>query len=148
MKFKITGVSAEKIDVEYEDGVTAEIPTLYGADKGYYAQEIKDSYVVEQTVSVDDIPYKTGDEGTVGDDIPSEPAINDYKFAREACYPENYDIIYYEYLARGGDSSGLTALDAHIKLVNDGIAADSTKYSLDQIEAKLVEFKKDSAFIQ
>ncbi len=148
MKFKINEVTTEKIVVEYEDGVLAEIPAIYGKDKAYYAEEIKKSYVVKKTISIDDIPYKKGDEGTVGDDIPVDTTKHDYKICRDYCYPDGYELVNALYLSRNGDSSAQTAVDAHIKLVNDGIPADSTTYTEQEIEAKLTQFKKDSAFIQ
>ena len=154
MKYTITNVDTKSINVTYEDGTVLFIPTATGANKEYYARQIK-SYqpktVVE--VPVKDIPYKKGDTGTVGDDIPAESAPTEikygYKYARSLCYPiyEAYIEAEYPY-ASGGNATKKAALDAHIKLVQDNIPEDSTQYTQAEIDAKLTELKKDSAFIQ
>jgi hypothetical protein len=48
----------------------------------------------------------------------------------------------------GGTDSEKIKIDAHIKLVQDSIPADSTQYTFAEVEAKITELKKDSAFLQ
>lgn len=153
MKFTITNVDTKSIQVTYENGNVSYIPTTTGATKEHYAKLIK-SFEPQTVVDVpvEDVPYKKGDTGTVGDDITVETTPEeeyDYETARLHCYPSSEVIIdaMYPY-ATGGDATKKAALDAHIKLVCDNIAADSTKYTESQIDAKLAELKKDSAFIQ
>ena len=153
MKFTITNVDTKSIQVTYENGNVIYIPTTTGATKEHYAQLIKSfEPITVVDVPVKDVPYKKGDTGTVGDDITVETTPEekfDYETARLQCYPSPEVIIdaMYPY-ATGGDVTKKAALDAHIKLVWDNIAADSTKYTVSEIDAKIAEFKKDSAFIQ
>ena len=148
MKFTITNVDTSKIEVTYENGIQVLIPTVEGADKAYYTDIIQRSVPVSSTaVAVDSVPYKKDDTGTVDDTITEQKF--DYLAAREASYPKYENLInsWYPFVSGGTDSEKIK-LDAHIKLVQDGIPADSTEYTLDEIEAKITEFKKDSAFIQ
>tara|TARA_B100001029_G_scaffold165928_1_gene157946 strand:- start:380 stop:835 length:456 start_codon:yes stop_codon:yes gene_type:complete len=151
MKFTITNVDTNKIEVSYENGTKAYIATVAGADKAYYADLIKRSLpVAPAEVAIDDVPYKKDDTGTVGDDIPTAPEEKlDYRQARYICYPplENVMNSLYPFVSGGTDSEKIK-IDAHIKLIQDGIPADSTEYTYDEAQAKLTEFKKDSAFIQ
>ena len=154
MKYTITNVDTKTISVTYEDGTVLFIPTVTGANKEYYARQIKTyqpQTIVE--VPVKDVPYKKGDTGTVGDDIPAESTPTepkyDYLYARAYCYPTDHAYLEAFYpFATNGDATKKAAYDAHIKLVWDNIPADSTQYTQAEIDAKLVELKKDSAFIQ
>ena len=151
MKFTITNVDTYKIEVTYENGTKALIPTVAGADKAYYADLIKRSQPVDPAeVAVDDVPYKKDDSGTVGDDIPAVPEEKfDYKMARTISYPPTENLIgaMYPFVSGGTDSEKIK-VDAHIKLVQDAIPADSTQYTFTEVQAKITEFKKDSAFLQ
>ena len=151
MKFTITNVDTYKIEVTYENGKQALIPTVDGADKAYYADLIKRSYPETITeVAVDSVPYKKDDTGTVGDDIPAVTEEKfDYKFARSLAYPPTENLIgaMYPFVSGGTDSEKIK-VDAHIKLVQDAIPADSTQYTFTEVQAKITEFKKDSAFLQ
>ena len=151
MKYTITNEDTHKIQVTYEDGVKVNIPTIVGADKAYYADLIKRTKPVTPTeVAIDDVPYKKDDTGTVGDDIPAVTEQKfDYKFARSLAYPptENLTNSLYPFVSGGTDSEKIK-VDAHIKLVQDAIPADSTQYTFAEVEAKITEFKKDSAFLQ
>jgi hypothetical protein len=151
MKFTITNVDTYKIEVTYENGKQALIPTVDGADKAYYADLIKRSYPETITeVAVDSVPYKKDDTGTVGDDIPAVTEEKfDYKFARSLAYPPTESLIgaMYPFVSGGTDSEKIK-VDAHIKLVQDAIPADSTQYTFAEVQAKITEFKKDSAFLQ
>lgn len=151
MKFTITNVDTYKIEVTYENGTQALIPTVDGADKAYYADLIKRSVPQTATeVAVDSVPYKKDDTGTVGDDIPVVPEQKyDYKGARSFAYPPYENLInsWYPFVS-GGTDSEKTKVDAHIKLVQDAIPADSTEYTYAEVEAKITELKKDSAFLQ
>ena len=153
MKFKITEIDTLKLKVEYEDGSWAYIPTDPDGDKGYYAKLIVDfCSTPQEPVPIVDIPYKVGDEGTVGDDLPEPEATEPLKLTaedvRRVCYPSDglqLDALYHQ---RNGDSSLQTKVDAHIKLVKDSIAMDSTIYTSEQAEAKLKDLKTNSAFIK
>lgn len=152
MKFKITEVDTLKIKVEYEDGTWAYIPTAKDADKGSYAKLIVDyCQTPHEPVPVKDIPYKLGDEGTVGDDVPEvvTPVVKmESSSLRQALYPslhEQFDALYH---ARNGNSAQQVKIDAHIKFVKDNIAMDSTEYTLDDIDKKIAEFKSDSNFYE
>ena len=50
-------------------------------------------------------------------------------------------------LATDGDATKKAAIDAHINLVNSAIPADSTEYTETQLNAKITELKKDSAYL-
>tara|TARA_Y200000002_G_scaffold343061_1_gene315319 strand:+ start:743 stop:1207 length:465 start_codon:yes stop_codon:yes gene_type:complete len=152
MKFKITEISTLKLKVEYEDGSWALIPTFKDGDKGWYATRIKDfCQTPQEPVPVNDIPYKVGDEGTVGDDVPDTseaPPTFSYDAVREMCYPSlglQADSLYKE---RGGDDSQQKLVDAHIAMVKAEIAVDQTKeYTGDEVEAILVKLKADSRWV-
>lgn len=152
MKFKITEISTLKIKVEYEDGSWASIPTLKDADKAYYAKQIQDyCHTPQEPVPVNTLPYKVGDEGTVGDDVPkpsSEAQTFDYGGARAICYPSQglqLDALYH---GRKGDSTKQDAIDAHILLVKEKIPVDSKTYTFEEVDAILTELKKDSAWVE
>jgi len=152
MKFKITEIDTLKMKVDYEDGSWAYIPSEKGKDKAWYAQRIVDyCSTPQEPVAIVDHPMKLGDEGEVGDGIPEveEPEITYYPASecREFCYPTDAQQLEGLYDARIGDNTLLTACDAHIKLVKDSIALDSTQYTFDQMKAKLEELKKDSKFV-
>lgn len=152
MKYKITELDTLKMKVEYSDGSWALIPSEKGKDKAWYAQKIVDFCALPQEpVPIADHPMKVGDEGDVGDGVPEkeEPEIQYYSWddLREFCYPKENQQFDALYLARTGDNTLLTAVDAHIKLVKDSIAKDSTKYTFEQMQAKLDELKKDSKFV-
>ena len=71
-----------------------------------------------------------------------------YKVCRITLYPHPYFI--YESLSpfvSGGNDEKKAAIDAHINLVNSEIPEDSTEYTSEEIEAKLVELKKNSVFL-
>ena len=71
-----------------------------------------------------------------------------YQQARAYLYPEHYLIYESLYpLASNGDSTKKTAIDAHINLVHNTIAADSTEYTLEDLKTKKTELQKDSAFL-
>lgn len=152
MKFKITEISTLKIKVEYEDGSWASIPTLKDANKAYYAKQIQDyCHTPQEPVPVNTIPYKVGDEGTVGDDVPettSEPQEFDYGAARALCYPTlglQFDALYH---GRKGDSTKQDAVDAHILMVKEKIPNDSKVYTFEEVDAILTELKKDSKWLE
>ena len=152
MKFKITEIDTLKMKVEYSDGSWALIPSEKGKDKAFYAQRIVDFCATPQEpVAVTDHPMKLGDEGEVGDGVPEveEPEVTYYSASelREFCYPTDNQQMESLYDARIGDNTLLTAVDAHIKFVKDSIALDSTKYTMEQMEAKLKELKADSKFV-
>ena len=153
MKFKITEIDTLKLKVEYEDGSWAYIPTDADGDKGYYAQQIANfCHTPQEPVPIGDIPYTVGHEGEVGDDIPEveapEPRLFTAEEIRQDCYPSDgmqLDALYHQ---RNGDSSQQTKVDAHIKLVKDSIAMDSTEYTAEQATAILKDLKTNPAFIQ
>lgn len=152
MKFKITEIDTLKMKVEYSDGSWALIPSEKGKDKAWYSQKIVDfCSTPQEPVAVVDHPFKVGDEGEVGDGLPEveEPEIQYYSWddVREYCYPTDNQQFEAIYDARNGDSTLLTAVDAHIQLVKDSIAKDSTKYTFDEMKAKFEELKKDSKFV-
>tara|TARA_Y100000004_G_scaffold177050_1_gene218205 strand:- start:3264 stop:3500 length:237 start_codon:yes stop_codon:yes gene_type:complete len=71
-----------------------------------------------------------------------------YKTARDYLYPHPYIVTEAMHpLATDGDATKKVAIDAHINFVNTAIPADSTKYTKEQLDAKLTELKKDSAFL-
>jgi len=71
-----------------------------------------------------------------------------YQQARSYLYPEHYIIFESLYpLASNGDSDKKAAIDAHINLVNNTIAADSTEYTIEELEAQKTELQKNSAFL-
>ena len=152
MKFKITELDTLKMKVEYSDGSWALIPSEKGKDKAWYAQRIVDFCATPQEpVAIKDHPFKVGDEGDVGDGVPEveEPEEVFYSASelREYCYPTDNQQLEALYDARTGDSTLLTAVDAHIKFVKDSIALDSTKYTSEQLVAKLKELKADCKFV-
>ncbi len=152
MKFKITEIDTDKMKVEYSDGSWALIPSEKGKDKAWYSQRIVDFCATPQEpVAIVDHPFKVGDEGDVGDGIPEveEPEVQYYTASdlREFCYPAENQQFEALYDARTGDNTLLTKVDAHIKFVKDSIALDSTKYTMEQMKAKLEELKKDSKFV-
>ena len=150
MKFKITEVDTLKIKVEYGDGSWALIPTLKDADKAYYAKQIQDCCTTPQDpVPVKDLPYKLGDEGTVGDDVKEEKGVEDYDYgsARGVCYPTwglQFDAMYH---SRKGDNSFQEAIDGHIELVKAYFPKDDTIYTVADIEKALEELKKDAKWV-
>jgi len=151
MKFTITNVDTYKIEVTYDNGTKALIPTVAGKDKAYYADLIKRSVPHTVTeVAVDSVPYKKDDTGTVGDDIPAATEQKfDYKGARSFAYPSTENLMNSLYpFVSGGTDSEKTKMDAHMKLVQDAIPADLTEYTETDIQAKITELKKDSAFLQ
>lgn len=152
MKFKITEVDTLKLKVEYEDGSYAYIATLKDATKGYYAKRIVEYCNTPQDpVPVGDLPYKLGDEGTVGDDVPEVelPKVElDASQMRESLYPslqEQFDALYH---ARKGSDTQQTKIDAHIKFVKDKIPVDSTKYTVEDLDKKLEEYKSEADFYE
>tara|TARA_Y100000401_G_scaffold117220_1_gene125182 strand:- start:1361 stop:1831 length:471 start_codon:yes stop_codon:yes gene_type:complete len=152
MKFKITELDTLKMKVEYSDGSWALIPSEKGKDKAWYAQRIVDFCATPQEpVAIADHPMKVGDEGDVGDGVPEveEPEVVYFTASecREYCYPTDNQQLEALYDARTGNNTLLTAVDAHIKFVKDSIALDSTKYTSEQMEAKLKELKADSKFV-
>jgi len=152
MKFTIKDVSTTTMLVEYEDGTSLHIPTT-SADKDYYARTIKNNKPVAlKEVAVEDVPYKKGDSGTVGDDI-VEPITAEQKFpwdvARNICYPNiEYRIAVMYPFAGAGDATRKAALDAHLEIVWAAFPEDDTLYTQGEINAKLAELKKDPKFIQ
>ena len=152
MKFKITEVDTLKVKVEYEDGSWALIPTLKDADKGYYAKRIVEYCNTPQDpVPVGNIPYKLRDEGTVGDDVPEVELPNpeiDASQMREALYPslqEQFDALYH---SRNGNDAQQTKIDAHIKFVKGKIPMDSTKYTVEDLDKKIEEYKPEADFYE
>ena len=153
MKYKITERDTYKMKVEYSDGSWALIPSEKGKDKAWYAQKIVDfCSTPQEPVAIKDHPLKVGDEGTVGDGLPEieeEPEIEYFNWSdlRLYLYPKENAQFEASYDARIGDNTKQTAIDAHIKLVKDSIAKDSTQYTSEQMQAKLEELKKDSKFV-
>lgn len=71
-----------------------------------------------------------------------------YKQARAYLYPLPYFIAEAMHpLATDGDATKKAAIDAHINLVNSAIPADSTEYTETQLDEKIIELKKDSAYL-
>ena len=128
MKFKITEIDTYKMKVEYSDGSWALIPSEKGKDKAWYSQRILD-FCATPEVEEPEVQYYTASD------------------LREFCYPAENQQFEAIYDARTGDNTLLTAVDAHIKFVKDSIALDSTKYTMEQMKAKLEELKKDSKFV-
>ena len=153
MKFKITEIDPLKIKVEYSDGSWAYIPTNIDGDKAYYAQKIVDfCNTPQEPVNISTLPYKVGDEGTVGDDVPEVEILGDSKInsseLRIMCYPsleQQFDALFH---ARNGDTSKQTAIDGHIKLIKDSIPMDNTEYTYDEAIAKRKELVSNAAFVK
>ena len=71
-----------------------------------------------------------------------------YKTARAYLYPHPYIVAEAMHpLATDGDATKKAAIDAHINLVNSAIPADSTEYTETQLDEKITELKKDSAYL-
>ena len=71
-----------------------------------------------------------------------------YQKARSYLYPNHYTFFESLYpFASNGDSSKKAAMDAHINLVNNTIPADSTEYTEEELDAKLIELKKNPEFL-
>ena len=71
-----------------------------------------------------------------------------YRQARGHLYPEYTLVVQALYpLATNGNATKKAAIDAHIVLVDSEIPEDSTKYTLEALEAKRVILKKNSAFL-
>ena len=153
MKFTIKDVDKTAIYVEYEDGTSSQIPTVGSANKEYYARQIKASKPTPiKEVVVEDIPYKKGDTGTVGDDIPADPVVPERKetwdVIRNECYPNiEYRIAAMYPFAEEGDKTRKAALDAHLKLVWDAIP-EGTEMTRTELKTLVEELKKDPKFIQ
>ena len=154
MKFKITEVDTLKLKVEYDDGSWALIPTLKNAEKSYYANQIKTFCTTPQEpVPINEIPYKIGDEGTVGDDASSgdatEQVTYDYGTCRAFCYPTAGLQFEALWCARKGDNTKQVAIDAHIQMVKDKFAVDqSVVYTVEDLEKALTELKADSRWVK
>ena len=105
----------------------------------------------QEPVPVGDIPYKLGDEGTVGDDVPEVEIQNpeiDAGQMREVLYPslqEQFDALYH---SRNGSDAQQTKIDAHIKFVKGKIPMDSTKYTVEDIDKKIEEYKSEADFYE
>ena len=154
MKFKITEVDTLKLKVEYDDGSWAIKPTLKNAEKSYYASQIKTFCTTPQEpVPINEIPYKIGDEGTVGDDVATGDATTsqtyDYGTCRDICYPPSGLQFEALWAGRKGDDTKQIAIDAHIQMVKDKFPVDqSVVYTVEDLEKALTELKADSRWVK
>ena len=67
---------------------------------------------------------------------------------REALYPslqEQFDALYH---SRNGNDSQQTKIDAHIKFVKGKIPMDSTKYTVEDLDKKIEEYKPEADFYE
>lgn len=145
-------MTTSDMKVEYEDGSWARIASSKNQDKVYYLSMIANyHHSNDQEVAITDHPMKIGDEGVVGEGIPTEeraPSDYDYGSARAICYPTIGLQFDAQYHARNGDSSKQTAIDAHIAMVKAKIPVDDKIYSVDELDTALTELKADSKWVQ
>tara|TARA_R100000655_G_scaffold74576_1_gene113442 strand:- start:1748 stop:2155 length:408 start_codon:yes stop_codon:yes gene_type:complete len=131
MKFTITKLTTNSVDVQFDNGSIATVPL----QKGQTKDEI--IYLVTQFNNpdipfdkVEDIPVKVGDEL---EELTSEDPEVSYMQARDFHYPavgKQLDALYW---ARQGDDTNSKAMDAKIKNVKDKIPKGST-YKRSELE--------------
>ena len=135
MKFTIKKLSVDSIEVEFDDGSKANVPTQKNQTREELLQVVSTyNYVPTPWDNVNDIPVKVGDEHEFKTMSPDDEV--DYTYARMEHYPafgHQLDALYWE---REGDDTARKKIDARIKNIKDTITKDKT-YKLSEIESLL-----------
>tara|TARA_R100001015_G_C4590544_1_gene146083 strand:- start:629 stop:1036 length:408 start_codon:yes stop_codon:yes gene_type:complete len=134
MKFTITKVAVDSVDVTYENGSTAKVPLQKGNTKDdiiFIASQFNNPDIPFD--KVEDVPVKEGD---VLEEFGNEDKDVSYQEARSTHYPpvgKQLDALYW---ARQGDDTESKAMDAKIKNVKDKIPKGKT-YKPEEVEGLL-----------
>ena len=155
INYTIKSVSKDNIIVTYEDGREVNIRVSTWVNKDWIEAQIRMMYGEEDEGTVDDIPFKVGDTGSLPTfqefEVANKKAIEDskaafdsatfdYKLIRRILYPYINDQI--GALVKAvltGDKTELEALNTVIEKVKTDYPKDSKAYT----QAELTEVKNN-----
>ena len=156
INYTVTEVTKEFVKVKYQDDREVTIPVRTWVNKDWIEANIQQMYNEPDEGSVDDIPLKVGDTGTIKTIQESEKEFKDnqvkqqelensytfdYKLMRRCGYPFTNDTI--GALVKAvltGDETELEALNTVIEEIKTKYPKDDKKYT----RAELIEQKKKS----
>lgn len=155
INYTIKSVSKDNIIVTYEDGREVNIRVSTWVDKDWIEAQIRANYNEADTGTVDDIPFKAGDTGSIptwqeanaankkaveDDKAANDSATFDYKLMRRLMYPYiNEQIGALVKAVITGDKTELEALNTQIEKVKTDYPKDSKAYT----QAELTEVKNN-----
>ena len=154
INYTVTEVTKEFIKVKYQDDREVVIPIRTWVDKDWIEANIQQRYNEVDEGSVEDVPFKVGDTGTISTIQEGEKAIKeeqkkqqeleasytfDYKLMRRVSYPFTNDSIGALIKAvLTGDKTELEEINKVIEEVKAKYPKDDKKYTKDElIEQKL-----------
>ena len=154
INYTVTEVTKEFIKVKYQDDREVVIPIRTWVDKDWIEANIQQRYNEVDEGSVEDIPFKVGDTGTISTIQEGEKAFKeqqikqqeleasytfDYKLMRRVSYPFTNDSIGALIKAvLTGDKTELEEINKVIEEVKAKYPKDDKKYTKDElIEQKL-----------
>lgn len=156
INYTVTEVTKEFVKVKYQDDREVIIPVRTWVDKDWIEANIQRLYNEVDEGSVDDIPLKVGDTGTIPTIQEGEKEVKesikkqqelensytfDYKLMRRCGYPFTNDTI--GALVKAvltGDKTELEALNIVIEEMKTKYPKDDKRYT----KAELIEQKKKS----
>ena len=150
INYTIKSVSKDNIIVTYEDGREVNIRVSTWVDKAWIEAQLRANYNEADNGTVDDIPFKAGDTGSLPTfqefEVANKKAIEDgkaafdsatfdYKLIRRILYPYINDQI--GALVKAvltGDKTELEALNTAIEKVKTDYPKDSKAYTQTELE--------------
>tara|TARA_B100000212_G_scaffold35571_1_gene23083 strand:+ start:500 stop:1057 length:558 start_codon:yes stop_codon:yes gene_type:complete len=156
INYTVTEVTKEFVKVKYQDDREVIIPVKTWVDKAWIEANIQQMYNEPDEGSVDDIPLKVGDTGTIKTIQEGEKEFKEFSAKQKEL--ENSYTFDYKLMRRMGypfinDSIGalvkavLTGDKTELEAINTVIEDMKTKYPKDDkkyTKAELIEEKKNS----
>ena len=149
INYTVTEVTKEFIKVKYQDDREVVIPIRTWVDKEWIEANIQQRYNEVDEGSVEDVPFKVGDTGTISTIQEGEKAIKeqlikqqeleasytfDYKLMRRVSYPFTNDSIGALIKAvLTGDKTELEEINKVIEEVKAKYPKDDKKYTKDEL---------------
>lgn len=152
INYTVTEVTKEFIKVKYQDDREVVIPIRTWVDKDWIEANIQQRFNEADEGSVEDVPFKVGDTGTISTIQEGEKAFKeqqvkqqeleasytfDYKLMRRVSYPFSNDSIGALIKAvLTGDKTELEELNKVIEEVKTKYPKDDKRYTKDELIAQ------------